>query len=580
MLPPPTLNPHKAPSEIELGINEPSDPNWPLSVKRVTMVNIDLVINTKTRFQTEVARAFKWLCTDEYYGQPYVNEARIPKAKLTGDQLQVTFDFEKVEPHKGPIRGVVNVFLVAQAAKRNWRMICEPGMNRTCETSMLPTLVYETRLGRRERARGKRFMGEFDFSSYFDAFEIPSHLRDFYVFMAQDTEENWGLYHLTRMPMGARYAPGVAQYTTWVILEKVSEECPSAVLDSMTDNVRICEEQQDSFVSAVKSFIKWTRTFNITLNRGDGPDLDLAGDEEWLQWGSQHRIFLGELYLVQEVFTHVCNTEKTVSKVKRAFAKMSERTLGYTKRNFSSFVSLVCFALHTIGLTPRDYRSLMKAHSAVCATVHKDEGWDEPIDFIHGSVMTEAKNVTDILVANVPRMIKVRIPPSYDNEVYETLGIVDSSGQGWATYANIGDKVFEVTEGWQVGDESFVDHSASSEPQGVLRALAWILPRTSPTGRVAIVTDHSAIVWAQNKWESDFGGVGRGLHLNSLYRFVGGRRVDFFFVPGNRNIVDGPSRRVSRYEKISWRVVSLQFPRLAEFFHPYLTKRAIPDYAK
>ena len=582
--PPPSLNPHRAPSTLELGISEPPDPNWPLSVKRVTLVNIERVLSTKTRFQEETRHAYKWLQTNEFYGEPYTNETRIPKAKLTGEQLQVTIDYDKVEVHTGRIRGYANVFLVPQPVKKNWRQIGEPSLNRSCQETALPELRYETRRGRRERAKGSRFMGEFDFAAYFDGFEIPTDLRDYFVFMVQDSEvpsPQWGLYHLTRMPMGARHAPGVAQFTTWVILELVSLECTQVVLDSMIDNVRMCEEDPDRFVLAVKSFLKWVKHFNITLNTGDLPDIDIASNRDWLAWGSKHRIFLGELYLTtNDVFTHVCNTEKTVSKVKKALVKLVEHSQGYTKCNFASFVSLICYALHTIGLTPRDYPALLRAHSAVCSTVHKEQGWEEPVEFVHESVITDARSVTDILVANVPSPLKVRIPPSFENEQYEAVGIVDASGCGWASYVNLHGKAYELTEGWQEEDESFAGFSASSEPQAVLRTLAWIFPRISANGRIAIVTDHSAIVWAQNKWESDFGGVGRGWHLNSLYRFQAHRMVDYFYVHGDRNIVDGPSRSVVRGQKLRWIEKSLQFPRLSEFSHPYLARRAIPGYAR
>jgi len=71
--------------------------------------------------------------------------------------------------------------------------------------------------------------------------------------------------------------------------------------------------------------------------------------------------------------------------------------------------------------------------------------------------------------------------------------------------------------------------------------------KISDGSRVALVTDHDAIVHAQRR-ANGFGGIGRGYSLNKLYelthdlRHHRGIEVTFFYIEGHVNPADSLSR--------------------------------------
>src|SRR5258708_4604207 len=64
-------------------------------------------------------------------------------------------------------------------------------------------------------------------------------------------------FRLTRLPMGASWAPGVAQTVTWVLVEPLLDAMRDGrhvVVDTMIDNVRIAAAEADTFLWAVHTF--------------------------------------------------------------------------------------------------------------------------------------------------------------------------------------------------------------------------------------------------------------------------------------------------------------------------------------
>lgn len=91
-------------------------------------------------------------------------------------------------------------------------------------------------------------------------------------------------------------------------------------------------------------------------------------------------------------------------------------------------------------------------------------------------------------------------------------------------------------------------HSAHSEPRAVGCILRELRREGIPRGtRIAVVTDHSAIAYAQRRLNG-FGGIGRGYALNKLYEQTNklfheeGVVILFFYINGKSNPADTFSR--------------------------------------
>ncbi|CAD2217460.1 hypothetical protein ADEAN_000493800 [Angomonas deanei] len=98
--------------------------------------------------------------------------------------------------------------------------------------------------------------------------------------------------------------------------------------------------------------------------------------------------------------------------------------------------------------------------------------------------------------------------------------------------------------------------------------------------RLAIVTDHDAIVKAQRKCNG-FGGIGRGKTLNRLYQrvfdlvFKEGITFVFYYIAGPQNPADTLSRRFQIYgESVSEiQVNDLTVPFLRSTYSPLAERR-------
>jgi hypothetical protein len=83
--------------------------------------------------------------------------------------------------------------------------------------SFLLPMNYPNRLQIRQNVINRKYRVEFDFSSFFDQFPIV-HTNYFVV------KINKKLFKLKKMPMGARFAPGVAQTITNFLIFLVKEK--------------------------------------------------------------------------------------------------------------------------------------------------------------------------------------------------------------------------------------------------------------------------------------------------------------------------------------------------------------------
>lgn len=142
-------------------------------------------------------------------------------------------------------------------------------------------------------------------------------------------------------------------------------------------------------------------------------------------------------------------------------------------------------------------------------------------------------------------------PPSIMDMDYKVTIILDSSISGWGGYFRLNDngEQYEVKAGWRKGYNGSTDFStgfsARAEPTGILEGIRFLLEKgfVSKGDKVAVVTDHEAIVNRQEKWFSRTGGFSSAFHLNEVYRVPreSGLECIFFYVQGECNIADVPS---------------------------------------
>jgi len=286
--------------------------------------------------------------------------------------------------------------------------------------------------------------------------------------------------------------------------------------------------------------------------------------------------------------------------------------------HFFRKVSLILFASHTMAMNPAKLYVLLKAYRAVYIAVAGGLQWDDPVPHVSPRVAEVLYGVSGELQRNAYAYIIPPIPASYDENDYDYVIFTDASVGGWgAVLSDVRAQTMRsIQKRWDdeivLGADQFAGppqqrvsgpqeedaghddqgqysanrwaqrrfqqkYSAHAEPRAVLECLK-LLDETGrlPNGsRVALVTDHVAIVLAQRK-SNGYGGIGRGGSLNLLYEWVynamfeRGIVVQFFYVPGPQNPADTLSRQFSQEGSLllEWDGVNVDVPFLRTTYCP------------
>jgi hypothetical protein len=469
----------------------------------------------------------------------------------------------KIEPLRGVINGIVKGFTVPQHAKRRLRPIFEPLLNDSLKGDALVQLQYPSRYERRARAVGARFSAELDFAAYFDQFELAPACRSWFVLRLPVPLDGERLFALTRMPMGASFAPGVAQLTTWIIVHPLTRMAHVRV-DSMIDNIRVLADTPGAFVIAMRTLLDRIRAAALTLNDAH---LWAVDDTTLLQRcaiGPAPRLFLGEEYREVSIANSPANVEKLARAIDLYRQRADTAESQYSLRNFASLIGLIVFMGHTIDLRLCDSFTLLRAWGTM---VSEATGWDGPCHITSAAVNDEIERLARAITANRPVSLAPLQPPSFDVASYGACVIVDASVSGMGAFVYFPDtqRAYVLRQRWTAR----LAHSAHAEPRAALIALRWARARV-PGSCVAIVTDHAAIATGQRRWYSRNGGFSSSFHLNELYRALygeGGGEV--FFVDGDRNPADGPSRDTTAPLSMAAEEIEFVMPNLREFSHPH-----------
>jgi hypothetical protein len=585
-----TFIPKKAPSRKDLGLESNIDTSdYKLHVKPgLSTVEWDKItaLALGTPFEEEINLARKWATTDELFGKTRLHHNHeIPYARFTSEEVAQLLQAGKIEPHEGPILGYAKAFCVLQHRKKRKRPIFEPSLNQQIDRANLPHQRYPSRFQRRAAARGMKFSMDFDCSAYFDQFEIPENLRSHFVIKTKNSEGRAQLFRLTRMPMGACHAPGVAQCVTWVLTYPLTG-LRNVRVDTMIDNIRIMASDRVDFLRAVRNFLERARRAGIVLNKIDSLDIDpqQLTDQQILNIGQQNYIFLGEHYNTVE--QTVRNSDDSVSKLSAALERFRRCALSNNKcqdpitvRHLTSLIGLTLFMAHTINIDLAQHHGFLRSYSLLVkrgltstSTTQTTSSWDQPLDYLSPTLSRDLYRIADPLIANQPVPLPTLRSP---NERYDIVCIVDASKTGWGAYVfdHTKNSAYSLRQSWTHG----MEFSARAEPRAVQRLMNHLnnTLNTKSQLTIAIVTDHQAIPNGQRRWYSNNGGFSTAWELNSafteLYRHPAWH-IELFYVPGELNIADPLSRHPeTSYELRQEYVSDILFPSMDNFQHPYDT---------
>lgn len=593
---PPSCTPLKAPSSRDLGLEKAENTDsWPPNVKNVHTFEWDDVFTTLGHTE-RLDTAHEWATTAKHFGANDIVYAAddVPKSKFLPGDMDAMRDVEKIEPHVGPIRGFVKGWMLPQPKKRTRRPIFEPCINTTCDET--PRLRYPSRRERRTMIARSRFTCDYDMAGYYDQFIIPVELRCYFVVRVGDA-----LFHLTRMPMGAAWAPAVAQALTWALCDRMRLIYPDDIVSiTMIDNIRIAADDPEVFVAANAAFRGLCAECGLQLNdleRPDGFAFDDEGDlslfaltedaSRLLQFGlAANKTFLGELYVSLPGGPAVKNCPSHLEKMHRAVSRFDVPGESHTCRTVCSALSLGVWLADTVDIHIRTVFPLQRAFCGLGkhAALH---GWDSPLPYVSPVIVRGLRALDSTLQRNTPVLLKDFClgTDAHCTAGFDAVLTIDASASGWGAYVQFVDsgRVIMISQRWASGCFSAsgsstqldFDHSATAEPTAVVYAVRWLTnfcrEQKIYIGNLAIVTDHEPIVTAQRRTWSGNGGYGHGWPLNECFlaAYAQPYRVQFFWIAGHLNPADGPSRTATTKDVVVRESAGVILPDVGTLWFPY-----------
>ena len=336
---------------------------------------------TSPDLREAVAIARRWTVDDTLFGISWAPLAptQIPYARLNASQSATLFAAGKIAPLAPgtPIRSSCRGFLLPQEQKRRLRPIFEPLHNAVIQRDLLPPLTYPSRRERRLALWGRRYVALFDYAAYFDQIPLVEYVRGCHVLRLRPGAGLWvdGVEHtlvtLTRLPMGASQAPHVAQTLTWAVCEPLIAQ-GNVVIHTMIDNVALAADDEETFVAAVRLFLRRSDAAGLTLNERDSIPSEAVDVARWGEETARNFTFLGEVF-VEGV--GVSNTPRNLEKIHTAWQRMIDVPAAVTRRHVGALIGLLAWCAHTIDVCPAAHWGVLREFADLAAT---PLGWDEP----------------------------------------------------------------------------------------------------------------------------------------------------------------------------------------------------------
>jgi hypothetical protein len=372
----------------------------------------------------------------------------------------------------------------------------------------------------------------------------------------------------------------VAQTVTNFLIFLTLKDFPEdqLVIDTMIDNVRFASSDRNILFLSCKKFLYFCDLFQVQVN-----EREKYTDSFFFSKCNQEQIFLGECYNKNKVY----NTEKNINKLKMAIKKLEEEENTLTYRNLISLLSLLFFLVHTL-FSPTgpfysfaSFFSLIRFYSSLSSLAAKD-GFDGRIKYVQEKRKKEILNLAKFLFSSPFALLSPNLSISLEHINYGALIIVDACAGGWAAFIFFPflNKTLLLQQRFNKNTREKIlrnkNFSAHTEPLGALRALnfakKYIIDNKINNKRVALVTDHAPIVFAQRKLSSFYSGFSSSFLLNNLFLsfYNDGWDNQAWYVAGPLNPADDPSRAIPPSSSLIVSPSTFAFPHLSSFFHPYL----------
>ena len=483
---------HENKSVIVLSSAEIDRSEWPLHAKRVDVLDLkELELMETATPQTIVnnSHALDWIQDPRRYDKVPVEAARkAPWTALTSDQIRQLIEtgiIEEILP--GEVLGGVRVFLVAEPSKRRFRVIkCPELINFFLGRDTLMKLDMATKAQIIGLVHKGSFGAEYDFSSFFDQFELRYDISRRQCFKKG---RKW--YRLCRGAMGQRQMVEVAHTTTKKLADFPGRECAT---EAVIDNVAfVGGSGADSgpVLRDAERFLERVRRVNGTLNGDTSDPMSLI---------STKMVFCG----VELDFTDktVRMTQKVLEKLRLSHGNRA----GWTRRNLAAHFGLLFWAVGLVVVNPGDYFDALKFYAGVCRAFSLLEDpldgdfWEEPAG-VDGAAEQALIAWTECVLQNVPR----KVPPPRNGEPVDWIVCVDSCASGWGYVAvdGLSGETRAHGERWTRDFRALHSHqlhqSVFTEPHGAFNTACHLLSHSGRLQRVHFMTDSVATQTGGNK---------------------------------------------------------------------------------
>ena len=186
---------------------------------RMEPVNMELLVGSYPNLRTNM----RWIADPNFVIQVINNSPQEDESGIGAKNVQLKphtermleLGFAEPSPRSTTNRFMHSAFLIPKSTPGQLRFIlnCKTINELTAYTSLPPCRLpsYETIV---ETLLPRRYACEFDFTSYFFQFPIPERIRPLFSFRVDKK-----IYRMTRLPMGYRGAPQLAQAVLLNLIE-------------------------------------------------------------------------------------------------------------------------------------------------------------------------------------------------------------------------------------------------------------------------------------------------------------------------------------------------------------------------
>jgi hypothetical protein len=323
----------------------------------------------------------------------------------------------------------------------------------------------------------------------------------------------------------------------------------------MIDNIVIggMEGAEEDFYNTIRILTARIGFCNIQ-SEPSVRDLEQMSLKSVISTAANENTFLGETYVWNATTKEreTKNSNKTIAKL-----MVASRQSSFSYRSLAAYISLLLYMHHTLHLNPANLFPILCVYRGIGVEMSKQgSNWDLEVPYISAQGQEAIKNLTQILLANNASPIPSPKVYSYEDNEYDEVIFIDASKEGWGAVRkrkNLPTLVYqqkfihyiqgETKESDRAATFFTANFSAHAEPTAARLFLQFMMRRDEhfATRKIAMVTDHIAIVRAQKK-QNGFGGIARGKDLNSLFFIANRLNIVFFYIRGEENPADTFSR--------------------------------------